>query len=858
MYSQLQRIFLAIVLLFFGAGLNLSPGVQQEISCCGDDDFICSSSQGSDSGLDSGLDLDLETPFLMLADDEDEDDDDEDEDEEPMDPSDIALEKAIDGLNHLPRSVKARMERLIALEDEFDAVHMEHVGKSAATEALAYRAECQRRLGRSRLAREGYQQYLRLDSGGEATAVALHGLGHCFQDTLEWNRALDQFQRVIRDFSEHDLVPECQYDAGYCLREMGDYAEARSIWDRLISQHSSTSAARKAGSKLGTLRPPIERIKELYPRWERTRRTFEALPYQERQKGLKPVEDMLAEFGDCRCPETEAFLTRLLKDKDKEIQAAAAVPLLNIGGSGVTRTVLTAMKKMSNAGKKKVLDALKPRHLTKVSLKPIEAEARSNALGVSTSAVELLGRLGDLPATQLLVDLLPKGKSIEALQGQQRQSFERILRALRSVREEAALDWLLDRILDREKSALLVRVAVAETLGRAGHKKAVDTLAGLLMHSKSELRLAALKALALLEENRCVADIVRASRKRQRDLEFQQEAVRALCRLDPTEALEMLLALGNHNDVPLRTLVITALSRIDGEASLVRRLEALEDPAWQVRSAALTGLRGVREVALVDALLQAMRRETGALLPKVVELLIASTGVDLGPDVDNWDKYWARERDRYDPVAVSELAAGNHGGKTFVRKADPGKARTPSYFGVEIVSKRIAFVIDCSGSMAQEVTVPKEGGGVETMNRLELAKSELKLAIEKLRPGTHFNLVRFDTNTRTLHDRPKKLSPRSVKEARQFIDGLQPGGATNIYDSLEQVLKAGDIDTIFFLSDGAPSAGTFVDPAKILEEIGRLNEQSQVTIHTIALGFTSGFLQSLAEQNRGSYIIAGQ
>ncbi len=796
--------------------------------------------------------------FKNIVDDSDEDDDSDDEDEEPKDPSEIALDKAIDGLNSLPRSAKARMERLVDLEDEFDAIHLEHVGKEAATEALAYRAECQRLLGRSRLAREGYQQYLNLDSGGEATPVALHGLGHCFQDSLEWNRAFDQFDRVNRDFSDHNLIAECQYDAGYCLREMGDFQEARAIWEKLIRVHGSTPAARKAGSKLGTLRPPIERLKDLFPRWERERKTYDSLPYRDRAKGLKPIEDVLAEFGDCRCPESEAFLTRLLKDKDKEIQAAAAAPLLNVGGSGVTRTVLSQMKMMTNAGKKKVLDAFRPRHLRKASLKPIEAAARSSAIGVSTSAVELLGRLGDLPATKILVDLIPKGKSIEALQGQQRQFFERILRALRSVREEAALDWLLDKVLDREKSDLLVRVGVAETLGRAGHKKSVDSLAGLLMHPKAPLRISCLKALALLEEDSCVADIVRASRKLSRDLDFQLEAVRALCRLDPTDALDMLLALGNHKDVALRTLVITALSRIDGEISLVRRLEALDDPAWQVRSAALTGLKSVRDVKLVDALLVAMRRETGSLLPKVVELLIASTGVDLGPDPENWDKYWGRERDRYDPIAIREQAGEKHGGKTYVRKADPGKARTPSYFGVEIISKRIAFVIDCSGSMAQQVTVQKEGGGVETMNRLDLAKSELKTAIEKLRPGTHFNLVRFDNTYRVLHEKPKKLSPRSVKEARQFIDGLQPGGATNIYDSLEQVLKAGDVDTIFFLSDGAPSSGTFIDPGKILEEIGRLNEQSQVTIHTIALGFTSDFMQSLAEQNRGSYIVAGQ
>ncbi|MGB1661892.1 MAG: tetratricopeptide repeat protein, partial [Planctomycetota bacterium] len=317
--------------------------------------------------------------FKNIVDDSDEDDDSDDEDEEPKDPSEIALDKAIDGLNSLPRAAKARMERLVDLEDEFDAIHLEHVGKEAATEALAYRAECQRLLGRSRLAREGYQQYLNLDSGGEATPVALHGLGHCFQDSLEWNRAFDQFDRVNRDFSDHNLIAECQYDAGYCLREMGDFQEARAIWEKLIRVHGSTPAARKAGSKLGTLRPPIERLKDLFPRWERERKTYDSLPYRDRAKGLKPIEDVLAEFGDCRCPESEAFLTRLLKDKDKEIQAAAAAPLLNVGGSGVTRTVLSQMKMMTNAGKKKVLDAFRPRHLRKASLKPIEAAARSSA-----------------------------------------------------------------------------------------------------------------------------------------------------------------------------------------------------------------------------------------------------------------------------------------------------------------------------------------------------------------------------------------------------------------------------------------------------------------------------------------------
>jgi uncharacterized protein with von Willebrand factor type A (vWA) domain len=144
------------------------------------------------------------------------------------------------------------------------------------------------------------------------------------------------------------------------------------------------------------------------------------------------------------------------------------------------------------------------------------------------------------------------------------------------------------------------------------------------------------------------------------------------------------------------------------------------------------------------------------------------------------------------------------------------------------------------------------------MTRIALAKSELLTALIKLRPGTFFNLVRFDNKPVNLNPKPVRLSPKSVKNAKQFVLGLQPGGGTNIYDSLAEVLKAGEVDTIFFLSDGAPSMGTFVDPERILEEILRLNQESQVTIHTISVGFSSTFMEQLADQNRGSYIVAGR
>ena len=769
-----------------------------------------------------------------------------------------ALNQSVEKLGSLPRARKARTERLLDLEEQFEQIRQQWPETAGARQALPYRSECQRRLGRTRPAMEGYQQYLALDDGADVMAVALHGLGHCLQESFDWAGAQAHFDRVPVKFPEHPLVAECLYDAGFCLREQGQYGPARSIWNRLIAQFPGKGAARKAQNRLATLRPPRERMIQVVRDWQRELSRWSALPYAEKSKGIKDLEKVLAEAGDCRCRESERFLRQLLAHPDKNLQAIAAVPLLSVGDHEAARLVLKNLPSLTSIGRRQILDAMRPRHLKKVQLAPLERWASGSESAVCASAIDLLGRIGTREAVMMMVGIIPEGTDPETMPQNQRKKLDQILRSLRSVRDPNALKWLCDKVLDAERAPWMARFVSADVLGRAHYRPAESVLSGLLMHPSSILRKAALRALALLGSNSSIDAITRASRKMRRDLDFQREAVRALIRLDPTEAVEMLLALGNSQDAPLRTLVITALGKISSEASLVRRIEALVDPSWQVRSAALRSLGQERDVRLIDALLDAMERETGALLPQVVACLIATTGTDLGPEVVDWRKYWKRERDRYDPVEIARRESQKEGGKTYVRKADPAAARTPSYFGVEIISRRIAFVIDCSGSMSQSVTVPREGGGSDTMERIALAKDELLTVVEKLRPGTFFNLVRFSNKPINLHPKPVRLSPKSVKNAQKFVLGLQPGGGTNIHDSLAEVLKTGEVDTIFFLSDGAPSMGAFVDPDRILEEILRLNEESQVTIHTIAVGFTSTFMEQLADQNRGSYIVAGR
>ena len=85
------------------------------------------------------------------------------------------------------------------------------------------------------------------------------------------------------------------------------------------------------------------------------------------------------------------------------------------------------------------------------------------------------------------------------------------------------------------------------------------------------------------------------------------------------------------------------------------------------------------------------------------------------------------------------------------------------------------------------------------------------------------------------------------------MSSLQANGATNVYDTLEFALKDRNVDTIFLLSDGSPTAGRFTDIDSILREIKVLNRSRGVSINGIAFGERSDLLKQLAAENNGEY-----
>ena len=222
-----------------------------------------------------------------------------------------------------------------------------------------------------------------------------------------------------------------------------------------------------------------------------------------------------------------------------------------------------------------------------------------------------------------------------------------------------------------------------------------------------------------------------------------------------------------------------------------------------------------------------------------------------------------------------------------------------NFVGVETPSRSILFVIDVSGSM-EDLVVDREqfqDGDYPSWARMDIVKTELARTIEGLESYVKFGIISFATDTKRWK---KKLVPANVvnkSSALDFVMKLEPlggnskidlpliglgagpdlsAGKTNTYGALAQALgiedeksravKSGskekytvEVDTVFFLSDGRPTYGKYIETREILDRITEGNLLRKVVLHTIAIGnFDKGFMRSLAVKNGGVFVDLGK
>ncbi|MBK9385172.1 MAG: HEAT repeat domain-containing protein [Planctomycetes bacterium] len=652
---------------------------------------------------------------------------------------------------------------------------------------------------------------------------------------------------------------------------------------------------------------------ELADAWDEARAAFEKAFRSAEVAARVAAVESLVKLGDPRGVEVlrielEAMSTRVRGEQQRRSELEATL-LRKRRLAEVRRERLTErVKSASDPEQKTALE----RQVAEVDLAIQEiAKAEKDQLAPLTASLEsdqsvLAALRAGFPA---LIDALPVGRRSREVQNLKKnllasESWEARVAGIESYSlsgDSGAADHLLGligKLLKEKEKAEAEMPAIAEDLGRvvkqlANERKVLGgnqvTQATLSRHNQIQAQLHGLSE-RIFDATRSVEAIAEAlpaaiarlvdperdkaikglkARTTSGPFEAKRAAVLALGRIPGDTALTALRELLLKKDDPgIRALAIDALAVQKDEASLDELLaNQLRDTRWEVRLAAIRALASIRAVRSIPPLLVSLETETGRLQDEVEKTLQTLTSKSFNRSVELWKRWWAEAAPTF-TLPIPQPTAPE-------TEATDG----PRFYGLTVVSRRVVFVLDCSGSMGfalDAVDDPARQGDPRYQkppepgesSRYDIAKQELFRALGGIAQGGWFNLVFYSDEVRTWKRKMTEMSDEVRAEVRGYVEAeIKPEGSTNIHGGLAAAFDlAGigardryydsEVDTIYFLSDGHPTSGEMLDREQILEYVRRRNALSKIVIHTIGMGedHDAILMRRLAEENGGKYV----
>ena len=494
------------------------------------------------------------------------------------------------------------------------------------------------------------------------------------------------------------------------------------------------------------------------------------------------------------------------------------------------------------------------------SRRPLDVQTASlRALG------EWKGEIGVEDAKQIIGQL---DAEISADGGEGGDVLVAAVALLKKTKDAALREWLADEAYSVAGSApgrLFVLARLAAELPLDGARAQLAKLVG---HRSPSVAGAAIEALGKIGVGDTSEEIARAVTRGKGDLTTRIRALDTLAAGGGT-GVDVVIEAARSRDAELRAVAMGSLAlAVSNPRALDALLAGLGDKDPSVRAVALRSISRLRVKPMFGALIGALEPDKDpSFQVKLVETLVRVSGQNFGLAVEDWKKWWTVSE------ASFEFPKADDKSFTQVKQYDL------SYFGIEVSSKRLGFLVDVSSSMREMVAV-KEGsldddekdgargrtrvgrggggdaGGKEKEGKamkIDVLKKELSRLLRKLPADTHINIVNFDGDFAPWQKNLQPLAGAGRAKAVGYVEALNTGSGTNVFDTLEFALKDKRVDTIFLLTDGVPTRGRLTDPDAIIEEIKVLNRVRGVTIHTIAFGEESALLEKLAEQNGGQY-----
>ena len=460
----------------------------------------------------------------------------------------------------------------------------------------------------------------------------------------------------------------------------------------------------------------------------------------------------------------------------------------------------------------------------------LAGELKDRDSAVRRRAVRELSELGDRKAWELVIGALsdPKGEVADEAQFQ-----------LAGLDEPRLLKQLYGREGLSSKDDL-VRERVAEVFGRCGLELDGDDLLRAVSRRDprmSEALLWSIERLASAQRlggdlTRCGRDLAKLARQ-SGDARVRAEALCALAAVDAAQLPDVLRQLFEAKEHELRIAALECAVRAAPEQALEIGRRLCADEHSGVRLAALEAIAAAGTKASLEILVERLEIEKRLRLQVAcVEFLQQLSARKDKLDPRPW-RLWITGLP--DDWTVSDRVAG---------RGDVGG--TASLAGLPILSDRVCFLIDFSGSLWYE----REGRPARKGKVDEL----LRAALPRLGAETEFNIIPYTGVPHPWREQLVPASPRNVGQALADFEANREKGSGNVFDAVLLALSDPRVDRIVILTDGAPTGGARWKLELMMPLLEQAARFSRVTYDVIVVDARPGLRKqwtSLAERTGG-------
>jgi HEAT repeat protein len=421
--------------------------------------------------------------------------------------------------------------------------------------------------------------------------------------------------------------------------------------------------------------------------------------------------------------------------------------------------------------------------------------------------------------------------------------------AMRQSGDAAALTAGIAGLADANE---LVREQAARLIEVLGGAAAAEPLEKALKDASVKVRSHVYFAYAKVKGAEAVA-------KLEAELDAKEARLRAMALVALATAskdrptLDQLTKAAKDKDPEVRMAAGEACSPAGGDDALTVAKLIAEDKDWRVRVAAIEAAEASWNKEAIPLLIGRLAKEDGRLRLDLLQALQHLTGKEIGSDPKAWKSWWEANGESFQMPAKP----------TKGKKAAPAAGMTrATFFNLPLMSKRIAIIIDVSGSMKNDDEIYKG------KRKIDVALEELEKAVKAVDDDAKLTILALSTEATVQKLRtpgPKLIDMAGagrtklmdfIKNAWKKLEDIKRGRG-DIYDAVIEAASIPDVDTVILLSDGRPTYGTYSDREHFVEGLREFERFSRVAVHTVltgSKGIDRELMERSAEVTRGVFM----